>query len=322
MPSRRLKSNLALRLLPRIGALLLLCFACAPVAAARPSLLAVLALGETQTAEHAAEQLAQSFAKQADFAVVNRAQARAAARGIGYKGSLNLSLEEARDLGAAVGCDFFITGEAQTLKRSKAEHVDYFESYASLFLISARTGRLLLWEQPSAEAATPTQAEQLMLAELDRRINLYAELLRAKRAAERDEKLSALARDTPVIADVPAADGPDAAHLRAPRPYRRLQPKYPETAARMEIAATVDVLAEIDASGEVAQVEIVRWAGYGLDESVLATVRQLHFFPAQRDGAPVPMRVLLRYNFRKPPKEKQSSTSSRSALRHCVFACG
>src|ERR1041384_547737 len=118
MRSRRLKSNLALRLSSRVGVLLLLYFACASGAAARPSLLAVLDLGETQTAEHAAEQLAQAFSKQADFALVNRAQARAAARGIGYKGSLNLSLEEARDLGAAVGCDFLLTGAAQTLRRS------------------------------------------------------------------------------------------------------------------------------------------------------------------------------------------------------------
>jgi len=27
----------------------------------------------------------------------------------------------------------------------------------------------------------------------------------------------------------------------------------------------------------------------------------MHFFPAMRDGAPIPLRVLLRYNFRKPP---------------------
>jgi len=28
----------------------------------------------------------------------------------------------------------------------------------------------------------------------------------------------------------------------------------------------------------------------------------MHFFPAQREGKAIPMRVLLRYNFRKPPK--------------------
>lgn len=290
------------RLLTRVCAALLFCFALAPTVPARPTLVALLDLGESATAERAAEQLAQGFGQLSDFTVVNRAQARAAARGVGDKGALNLSLEEARDLGAAVGCDFIIAGEAQTLLRSAFERADYFESYASLFLVSTRTGRLLLWEQPSAEAATAPAAERAMLAELNRRTARYAELLRAKLAAEHDEKVQALARDTPVIADVPEADSAEAAHLRAPRPYRRLQPQYPDTAARMAAEATVDVLVEIDAAGEVGSVAVVRWAGYGLDEAVVATVRQLHFFPALRDRTPVPMRVLLRYNFRKPPK--------------------
>ncbi len=284
----------------RACACLLFCLALAAAVYARPTQVALLDLGDSETAERAAAQLAQGFAPQADFAVVNRAQARAAARGVGYKGALNLSLEEARDLGAAVGCDFLVMGDAQTLRRSAFGRADYFESYASLFFVSARTGRLLLWEQPGAEAATAPEAERALLAELNRRSPRYAELLRATRETERAGKLLALERDTPVIADVPEADSAEAAHLRAPRPYRRLQPKYPDTAARMAAEATVDVLVEIDAAGEVGQIEVVRWAGYGLDEAVTTTVRQLHFFPALRDRAPVPMRVLLRYNFRKP----------------------
>jgi TonB family protein len=70
----------------------------------------------------------------------------------------------------------------------------------------------------------------------------------------------------------------------------------------MSAEATVDALVEIGADGEVGQVEIVRWAGYGLNESVVATVRQMHFFPALRAGAHVPVRALLRYNFRKPTR--------------------
>jgi TonB family protein len=268
----------------------------------RPAAVAFLDLGANETAERAAEELARGFVAAADFALVNRAQARAAARGVGYKGSLNLTLEEARDLGAAVGCDFFVVGEAQTLRRSAFGRADYFESYAALFFVSARTGRLLLWEQPSAEAANAAEAERALLAELGRRAARYAETLRAARARERAERLSSLERDAPVIADVPAEGSTEAAHLRAPRPYRRLQPRYTEAAARVAAEATVDVLAEIDAAGEVGSVEVVRWAGYGLDEAVVATVRQLHFFPALRDQqTPVAMRVLLRYNFRKPP---------------------
>ena len=86
------------------------------------------------------------------------------------------------------------------------------------------------------------------------------------------------------------------------RPYRRLIPAYPATAVRAEVEATVDVLVDLDATGEVQNASIARWAGFGLDEATVATVRQLHFFPALRNGVASPIRVLLRYNFRKPPK--------------------
>jgi TonB family protein len=79
-----------------------------------------------------------------------------------------------------------------------------------------------------------------------------------------------------------------------------LRPDYPDTAARADAEAVVDVLVDLDASGEVSRIDVTRWAGFGLDEATINTVRKLHFFPAMRDGNPVPMRVLLRYNFRRP----------------------
>jgi len=86
--------------------------------------------------------------------------------------------------------------------------------------------------------------------------------------------------------------------VRAPRPYRRLKPPYPETAARAEVEATVDVLVDIDARGEVGRVEVARWAGYGLEQSVTDTVRQMHFFPAMRDGVAIPYTISYTYRFR------------------------
>jgi TonB family protein len=94
----------------------------------------------------------------------------------------------------------------------------------------------------------------------------------------------------------------EAQGLRLPRPYRRLRPEYPRSAARAEAEATVDVLVAIGADGEVSDVQIARWAGFGLDEATVATVRQMHFFPAMKNGTAIPLRVLLRYNFRKPPR--------------------
>jgi len=90
--------------------------------------------------------------------------------------------------------------------------------------------------------------------------------------------------------------------LRLPRPYRRLRPAYPDSAARADAEGTVDVLVDLDTGGEVNRIEVTRWAGFGLDEATVNTVRQLHFFPALRDGVAIPIRVLLRYNFRKPAR--------------------
>jgi TonB family protein len=81
-----------------------------------------------------------------------------------------------------------------------------------------------------------------------------------------------------------------------------MRPEYPQSAARAEAEAIVDVSVDVGADGEIGDVQIVRWAGFGLDEATLATVRQMHFFPAMKNGTAIPMRVLLRYNFRKPPR--------------------
>ena len=81
-----------------------------------------------------------------------------------------------------------------------------------------------------------------------------------------------------------------------------MRPAYPDSAARAEAEATVDVVVDVGTDGEVGDVQVVRWAGFGLDEITVATVRQLHFFPAMKNGTPIPMRVMLRYNFRKPPR--------------------
>lgn len=270
---------------------------------------AVLDLGETETGRRAADELFAALAKTSNFDLVNRAQARAAARGTGYAGSLNLTLAGARDLGGAIGCDLYFTGEAQTLRRTSSARADYFESYAALFLVSANTGRLILWEGLSVEAATPAEAEKSLLVELRARATRYGETISGARAAETHARQQRqLARESSAAGafeDAPEEGSPAAANFRAPQPYRSLRPSYPETAARVAAAATVDALVEVDAAGEVKDIEIVRWAGYGLNEAVIATVRQLHFRPATRDGRAVPVRVLLRYNFRRPPDENK-----------------
>lgn len=281
---------------------------------------AVLDFGDTPEGRRAADLLAASLASKAvagapphgtaRLSVIDRELGRAAARGAGYSGSLNLSLREARDLGGAVDCDFLVLGDAQTVRRSSSAAPVYYEAYASVFLVSARTGRLLLWDRPAAEAPAPEKASAALLEQLRERARaLYAPALLAARDAEERERSAAHAaqQKAEALVDLSAEESPpgEAGGVRPPLPYRRLRPPYPDTAARAEAEATVDVLVDLSAGGEVTRVEVVRWAGFGLDESVTETVRRMHFRPTTRAGEPTASRVLLRYNFRRPPKQGQ-----------------
>lgn len=272
--------------------------------AQRP-IVSVLDLGATPVAKTAAETLRTRLRTSGDLSVVDPDLSRAAAKGIGYSGSLNLTLAEARDLGAALAAEFYILGDAQTLRRSSFQSPVYYESYCSIFLVSARTGQLLLWERPSFENNEATTAEARLSQYLSSD-DLRRRLLEVIKKAHADERLKRTIVSTAPEAIIEEAPEDEKAAeiqgIRFPRPYRRLRPAYPDTAARAEAEATVDVVVDVGTDGEVGDVQVVRWAGFGLDETTVATVRQLHFFPAMKNGSPIPMRVMLRYNFRKPPR--------------------
>lgn len=269
-----------------------------------PLRVAVLDFGKSELGRRAADIFSASLAKESSLRIVDRALSRSAALGMGYSGSLNMALGEARDLGAGIGCDFFIVGDAQVQRRSPSDNSVYYEAYASVFVVSARTGQLVMWSRPNTRAATPAVAEQSLLKELTRDLDVYSVAAYRRAQDERTTAERAAAGEAIVYEEAPDEGSPAAANFRPPEPYRRVRPPYPDTASEAEAEATVDAQVEIGADGEVARIEIVRWAGFGLDESVVNTVRQMHFRPAMRDGASVPVRVLLRYNFRRPPKTK------------------
>lgn len=268
-------------------------------------IVSVLDFGTTPVAKLSAETLRDRLRASGEVVVADADLSRAAANGIRYSGSLNLTLTEARDLGAALATEFYVIGDAQTLRRSSFQSPVYYESYCSIFLVSARTGQLLLWDRPSFENSEATTAES-RLSQYLAGDDLRRRLLEAVKLAHSDERLKRTILNTAAEAVIEEAPEDEKAAeiqgIRLPRPYRRLRPAYPDTAARAEAEATVDVLVNVGTDGKVGDVHVVRWAGFGLDETTVATVRQLHFFPAIKDGSPIPMRVMLRYNFRKPPR--------------------
>ena len=265
--------------------------------------LGVLDFGTSSQGKVVAETIRTGFRSKGTVQLVDRDQGSAAARGVGYAGSLNMSVSDAKDLGSAIDSEFFIIGDAQTLRRSSSTRPIYYESYSSTLVISSRTGRLVLWDRLAAEADTAKDAEEKFNKTLSdsHAIDRYLEAINKARLEEMNQRFTAVDKSAPLIEDAPEDEKiAETQGLRLPRPYRRLRPTYPESAAKADAEGTVDVLVDVGADGEVQLIQIARWAGFGLDETTVATVRQLHFFPAMRNGTPVPLRVLLRYNFRKP----------------------
>ena len=268
----------------------------------RVTKVAVLNFGVTPIGKRVADKLRTNLHSRQNIYLLDPDLSSTAARGIGYSGSLNMTVNDARDLGATMDAEFYVIGDAQTLRRSSSKAPVYYESYSSLFLISSRTGRLVFWDHRKSESDSPESAEQKLIEVVgtDEQTERLVMMLQQTLAAESNQRLLDLTSTAPLIEEAPEDDKIASSQgLRLPRPYRRLRPAYPDSAARAEVEATVDVLVDVGADGEVGQVQVARWAGFGLDETTIATVRQLHFFPAMRNGNPIPMRVLLRYNFRK-----------------------
>lgn len=237
----------------------------------------------------------EAIARDERVVMLDQSLVRAALAGIGYDGSINLSTDEARRLSAAIGCDFLIIGKSEALTRSERERESHQETYAGVFIVEARSGALAMFDFISENAATPAAAELALINRLSARAPVYVE-----RMIERCLSIQTPPRSfIEEIEDLPDRDSPRATGFKPPEFLNRVKPEYSSAAEQADITATVEARVVFRSTGEIGQVQITRWAGFGLDESAEHAISQLKFKPATRDGKPVGARALIRYNFRR-----------------------
>lgn len=220
--------------------------------------------------------------------------------GIRYDRSINMNKDEARRLGAAIGCDFFIIGKSEALTRSTRENESHEEAYAGVMIVDARTGSLAAFDFISEKGRTREAALAELAKALSSRASVYidriAQFVDAR--STNDSARDAARSNDEIIEDIPDEKSPRAAGFSPPEFLNRVKPEYTAQADQADITASVEAMAVLHSSGEVGLVDITRWAGFGLDESAQRAIRQLKFKPATRDGKPVTVRALIRYNFR------------------------
>ena len=264
--------------------------------AAYPQRVAVLAPDKTDPSREFAWNLENALIER--VSIQDSSLAAAAFNATAFENPYNLTEEGSKSIGAAIGCEYFILVRAGTLRRSSSARPEYYEASAAVFVVSSRTGRLVQWKLLRFEASRPQRAVKMLAASV-------APLARKVAADLKDITKGELAEPPPADMEEAPEDGsPAAKNFRAPIPYRRIKPQYTSDAYLYDVAATVDIVIDLNAAGAILRTEIVRWAGYGLDESVEKTVRSMNWRPAERNGKPLPMRFLVRYNFKKVEKQE------------------
>ena len=244
--------------------------------------------------------LTEALSRDPRVTLIDQSIVRPATAGFRYDGSINLSKEEARNLGAAIGADFFILGKAEAFTRSDHANESHEQAYAGVMIADGRTGALAAFDFISDNAPTREAAKQSLINALAARASGYVDRLiqlNDRKAMRRSSDSAGSAADH--IEVIPAEDSPRSLGFKPPEFLNRVKPEYSPEADLADITATVEAMAVFGSNGEIGVIEITRWAGFGLDESAVRAIRQLKFKPATRDGNPINVRALIRYNFRR-----------------------
>jgi TonB family protein len=229
--------------------------------------------------------------------LLDDALARSAFGSFELENPFNLTTDDGKKIAAAIGCDFFVLVRSSTVRRSSSERPEYYEANAAIFVVSGRTGRLIWFDLIRSETSKPEAATRQLMDLVTAAASKVTEKIGSAARAELNEP------PRPHLEEVPEPNTPAARNFRAPIPYRRIKPTYTDDAAYYDIRPTVDIEVDLNGDGSIAATRIVRWAGYGLDESVEKAVRTMNWRPAERNGKNLPMRFLLRYNFKRIEKD-------------------
>lgn len=102
--------------------------------------------------------------------------------------------------------------------------------------------------------------------------------------------------------------------LHGPEVTEFVEAVYPPDALAAGIEGTVSLLIEVDASGAVTKIEVLRGAGHGFDEAAVAAVSQFRFLPAEDATGPVVVQVEFEYPFLLPAALPPVATPSETAM--------
>jgi TonB family protein len=282
--------------------------------------IAIVGLAAKPTADSRAVEaaLTEALGRDARVLLLDASMVEPALKALAYDGSINLSTDWARRLASAIGCDFFVVGKAEALTRSEREKESHEEAYAGVIFVDARDGSLAAFDFISEKASTREAALTGVVKRLGARADGYIDRLIQLRVSAliSSSKASSTTRDSSTIdfsEDIPDEGSARSTGFKPPQFLNRVKPEYTREAESADITATVEARVIFRSNGEIGEITITQWAGFGLEESAERAIHQLKFKPATRDGKPVSIRAVVRYNFRRvsEPSSKSEQPSPK-----------
>jgi TonB family protein len=105
-------------------------------------------------------------------------------------------------------------------------------------------------------------------------------------------------KSAPGTAESVSADNSIGPDTRAPILLSKKEPAYSDAARKAKHQGTVVLYVDVDASGAITNIQVIRSLGLGLDEKAIEAVQQWKFLPGKKAGKPVSMQAQVTLNFR------------------------
>ena len=84
----------------------------------------------------------------------------------------------------------------------------------------------------------------------------------------------------------------------APAVLAKIDPEYSQAARAAQVSGMVVLQLVVTAEGKPDRIEVIKSAGYGLDEQSVKAVKQWTFIPGIRHGKPTPMYATVEVTFK------------------------
>ncbi|KAF0250128.1 MAG: TonB family C-terminal domain-containing protein [bacterium] len=232
---------------------------------------------------------------QAGFTTQEQSLTKTINQNLKFPNRMNLSTREASNLGQALGVDVFLILRSKIVERADVGASLYGEGYLAIAFVNSRSGKLILFDFIETQQSNTTLASETIAKQLIEQLPSYTQQVLSI-VNKQFTPLSLDPQDAEAM-EIPAEGSALAEAFDLPEFTARKQPIYTENARKMAVSAIVALEVVLRKDGKVGNIEVVHWAGFGLDESAIMAAKELRFEPALLEDKAVSCRALIRYNF-------------------------